>query len=189
MGIGSVRPRTRRTRTCARVRFPRTVRNADSATEQRRRRGPRRAHPLRLACPRSLGSARHGRGPTVNDFELLGPLPTGTTVLEASAGTGKTFTIAALVARYVAEGRARLDELLVVTFGRAATQELRDRVRERLVSARDGLVDIAAARTSDDALLRHLADADDAEVSARRARLVTALASFDAATVVTIHQF
>ena len=125
----------------------------------------------------------------MNEFDLFAPLPTGTTVLEASAGTGKTFTIAALVTRYVAEGSARLDELLVVTFGRAATQELRDRVRERLVSARDGLVDLAAARTSKDALLRHLADADDAEVTARHARLVTALASFDAATVVTIHQF
>ncbi len=125
----------------------------------------------------------------MNDFDLFAPLPTGTTVLEASAGTGKTFTIAALVARYVAEGSARLDELLVVTFGRAATQELRDRVRERLVTARDGLADATAARTGDDALLRHLAEVDDNEVVLRRARLVTALASFDAATVVTIHQF
>src|SRR5690349_10944430 len=75
------------------------------------------------------------------EFDLLGPLPQGTTVLEASAGTGKTFTIAGLVARYVAEGVARIDELLVVTFGRSATQELRDRVRERLVAARDGLAD------------------------------------------------
>ena len=65
-------------------------------------------------------------------------LPTGTTVLEASAGTGKTFTIAALAARYVAEGHARLPELLLVTFGRDATQELRERVRERLVSAERG---------------------------------------------------
>src|ERR1700712_2142584 len=91
------------------------------------------------------------------EFDLLGELPEGTTVLEASAGTGKTFTIAGLVARYVAEGVARLDELLVVTFGRAATQELRDRVRERLVSARDGLLDPSAARVSNDALLTHLA--------------------------------
>ena len=49
------------------------------------------------------------------------PLPEGTTVLEASAGTGKTYTIAALAARYVAEGVARIDELMLVTFGRAAT--------------------------------------------------------------------
>ncbi len=39
-------------------------------------------------------------------FDVCGPLPTGVTVLEASAGTGKTYTIAALAARYVAEGDA-----------------------------------------------------------------------------------
>ena len=37
-------------------------------------------------------------------FDVCGPLPTGVTVLEASAGTGKTYTIAALAARYVADG-------------------------------------------------------------------------------------
>jgi exodeoxyribonuclease V beta subunit len=123
------------------------------------------------------------------DFDLLGELPRGTTVLEASAGTGKTFTIAGLVTRYVAEGVVPLDEMLVVTFGRAATQELRDRVRERLVTARDGLRDIPAARAGDDQLLRHLATGSDTEVDSRRQRMVVALASFDAATVVTTHQF
>ncbi len=123
---------------------------------------------------------------TVSEFDLVGELPQGTTVLEASAGTGKTFTIAGLVTRYVAEGVATLDELLVVTFGRAATQELRDRVRQRLVSARDGLADPAAALASDDALLRHLAARDAAT---RRGRIVRALASFDSATVATTHEF
>ena len=126
---------------------------------------------------------------TDDSFDLLGELPRGTTVLEASAGTGKTFTIAGLVTRYVAEGIARLDELLVVTFGRAATQELRDRVRERLVTARDGLRDVAAARGDDDELLRHLAQGSDADVASRRTRLVGALSSFDAATVVTTHGY
>ena len=60
------------------------------------------------------------------------------TVLEASAGTGKTYTIAALAARYVAEGTP-LHELLLVTFTRMATGELRERVRERLVSAERAL--------------------------------------------------
>ena len=46
-------------------------------------------------------------------------------MLEASAGTGKTFTIASLVARYVAEGVATMDELLVVSFSRESTRELR----------------------------------------------------------------
>jgi exodeoxyribonuclease V beta subunit len=125
----------------------------------------------------------------VNEFDYLGPLPRGTTLLEASAGTGKTYTIAALVTRYVAEGVARLDELLVVTFGRAATRELRDRVRERLVSARDGLQNVSAALETSDDLLRWLADAPADEVARRRDRLVQALASFDAATVATTHAF
>jgi len=111
-------------------------------------------------------------------FDVLGPLPTGTTVLEASAGTGKTFTIAALATRYVAEGVAELPELLLVTFGRAATSELRDRVRERLVSAERALRGPGAG-TADDPLVRHLAAVDDAELGRRRERLTRALAQFD----------
>jgi exodeoxyribonuclease V beta subunit len=122
-------------------------------------------------------------------FDVCGDLPTGTTVLEASAGTGKTFTIAALAARYVAEGHVRLPELLLVTFGREATQELRERVRERLVSAEHGLRDPGAARTGADPVLALLADALDAEVTMRRRRLTAALAEFDAATIATTHQF
>src|SRR3954452_704615 len=71
-------------------------------------------------------------------FDVTGPLPTGVTVLEASAGTGKTYTIAGLAARYVADGMP-LERLLIVTFTRMATAELRDRVRERLVSVEYGL--------------------------------------------------
>src|SRR3954462_6955065 len=71
-------------------------------------------------------------------FDICGPLPQGITVLEASAGTGKTYTIAALAARYVAEGTP-LDRLLLVTFTRMATGELRERVRERLVRTEQGL--------------------------------------------------
>ena len=66
-------------------------------------------------------------------FDVCAALPTGTMVLEASAGTGKTFTIAALTARYVAEGTCELSQIMLVTFGNAASRELRDRVRERLV--------------------------------------------------------
>ncbi|WP_324276361.1 UvrD-helicase domain-containing protein [Blastococcus brunescens] len=121
--------------------------------------------------------------------DLRGPLPTGTSVLEASAGTGKTYTIAGLVTRYIAEGHARLGELLVVTFGRAATSELRTRVRERLVTARDALADPATGRGSADPVVALLADGTAAEVAERHARLTEALAGFDAATVATIHQF
>ena len=73
----------------------------------------------------------------MDNFDLLGPLPEprSTTVLEASAGTGKTFALAGLVTRYIAEGDATLDQMLLITFGRAATQELRDRVRRQIADA------------------------------------------------------
>ena len=112
------------------------------------------------------------------------------TVLEASAGTGKTFTIAALAARYVAEGTP-LDELLLVTFTRMATGELRERVRERLVSAERGLARaLAGAPPSDrDEVVELLAAGARDEVARRHARLVRALAGFDAATIATTHGF
>jgi exodeoxyribonuclease V beta subunit len=126
---------------------------------------------------------------TPTSFDVCGPLPSGTTVLEASAGTGKTFTIAALATRYVAEGVVALPDMLLVTFGRAATQELRDRVRQTLVTTERALRDPAAARASDDAVLQLLSDVPDDEVETRRARLTTALADFDAATIATTHGF
>ncbi|MDX1875747.1 exodeoxyribonuclease V subunit beta [Mycolicibacterium sp. 120266] len=118
-------------------------------------------------------------------FDLLGPLPAprSTTVLEASAGTGKTFALAGLVTRMVAEGVARLDEMLLITFSRSASQELRERVRAQIVRALVAIDD--PARACND-LERHLAAADR---SARRLRLHDALAGFDAATIATTHQF
>ncbi|MCX5044396.1 UvrD-helicase domain-containing protein [Aldersonia sp. NBC_00410] len=122
-------------------------------------------------------------------FDIAGPLPEGTTVLEASAGTGKTYAIVALAARYVAEGIATVPQLLLVTFTRAATQELRERTRERFVRTAIELADPAKARASSDSLVAHLADADDDEVALRRRRLVQALSDFDAATIATTHSF
>jgi exodeoxyribonuclease V beta subunit len=118
-------------------------------------------------------------------FDVCGPLPRGVTVLEASAGTGKTYTIAALAARYVAEGTP-LERLLLVTFTRMATGELRERVRERLVSAERGL---DRGPQDDDALVRLLADAPPDVVRRRRDNLRRALSDFDAATIATTHGF
>ncbi len=127
----------------------------------------------------------------VTDFDVLGPLPTGTVVLEASAGTGKTFTIAALAARYVAEGVARLDQLMLVTFGRMASTELRSRVHDRLV----GLEAALTARLADagsmpaDPIEAWLIDAEPGELVRRHDRVAQALADFDAATIATTHEF
>ena len=60
---------------------------------------------------------------------------TGTRLIEASAGTGKTFTLATLVTRLVVEQNLRIGQILAVTFTEAATQELRKRIRERLALA------------------------------------------------------
>ena len=122
-------------------------------------------------------------------FDPCGDLPQGTTVLEASAGTGKTHTIASLAARYVGEGVARIDGLMLVTFGRAATVELRERVRDRFVTTASALADPQAARASDDPVLVLLATGSADEVDVRRGRLTHAVADFDAATIATTHGF
>ena len=63
------------------------------------------------------------------------PLGPGIRMLEASAGTGKTFALAHLVLRLVADAGVPLRELLVVTFTEAAVAELRDRIARRLQQA------------------------------------------------------
>jgi exodeoxyribonuclease V beta subunit len=126
---------------------------------------------------------------TSTAFDVTGPLPTGVTVLEASAGTGKTYTIAALAARYVADG-VPLERLLLVTFTRMATGELRDRVRERLVSAEQGLARALAGAPPDrDEVVRLLCEGERGIVEERRRRLAHALADFDSATIATTHGF
>lgn len=124
-----------------------------------------------------------------NAFELCGPLPHGTTVLEASAGTGKTYAIVGLAVRYVAEAGVDISRLLLVTFSRAATQELRMRTRDRFVAVAAALADPEAARAASDELIRHLADAEPEEVRARRTRLRAALSDFDAGVIATTHSF
>ncbi|MGV1088544.1 MAG: exodeoxyribonuclease V subunit beta [Mycobacterium sp.] len=122
-------------------------------------------------------------------FDLLGPLPApgSTTVLEASAGTGKTFALAGLVTRYIAEGVATLDQMLLITFSRAATQELRERVRRQIADA------LAAFDNRDlvgeNQVVQHLLTGTPEELAERKTRLGDALAGFDAATIATIHQF
>ena len=122
-------------------------------------------------------------------FDLLGPLPEvgSTTVLEASAGTGKTFALAGLVTRYVAEGAATLDQMLLITFSRSASQELRDRVRRQITDAAAAFDDPSVIGDND--LVAHLVTGSDEERHDRRERLRDALATFDSATIATTHQF
>jgi exodeoxyribonuclease V beta subunit len=133
---------------------------------------------------------------TATPFELTAPLPSGRTLIEASAGTGKTFSIAVLVTRFVAGDLAHshdlaegvgIDEVLVVTYTRAAAAELRDRIRAKLKVAAEHL-DGAAVPAGDEWL--HVFDAGSPRVRQRRSsRLRRALARFDEATITTIHGF
>ncbi|MGO9750119.1 MAG: UvrD-helicase domain-containing protein [Solirubrobacteraceae bacterium] len=127
--------------------------------------------------------------PRDEPFELTGPLPAGVTVLEASAGTGKTFTIAALATRFIASGTP-LEQLLLVTFTRMATGELRERVRERLVRTERALArTLAGTPSAMDEVSALLASGVPQTVQVRRERLAIAIADFDAATIATTHSF
>ena len=83
---------------------------------------------------------------------------------------------------------ALLEQMLVVTFGRAASQELRERVRAQLVEAEHALAGDEAPRRHSD-LLDLLLDCDGDERARRHRRIREALARFDAATIATTHQF
>ncbi len=112
---------------------------------------------------------------------------TGIKLIEASAGTGKTYTIGNLYLRYVLAGYG-VGEILVVTFTNAATEELRGRIRARLHQTLQRLQDPQS--NSDpflDALLQQLAGEDECQTAIDRLKL--AVRSMDEAAIYTIHGF
>jgi exodeoxyribonuclease V beta subunit len=107
-------------------------------------------------------------------------------VVEASAGTGKTYSVAALVTRELAlRDDLRIGQILITTFTRNAAAELRDRVRRRIVET------IAALRSdseeTSDVLVTRLRDGTPDDRHARVRRLERAVSEFDTATISTIH--
>ncbi|MEM6290620.1 MAG: exodeoxyribonuclease V subunit beta [Myxococcota bacterium] len=109
----------------------------------------------------------------------------GPHLIEASAGTGKTYTIATLFVRLVVEQGMAVSEILVVTFTEAAAAELRDRVRTRLQTVAHVL---EGAAKPDDAMAPWFA-ARSAHRDTDRRRVRAALQSFDEAAISTIHGF
>ena len=103
----------------------------------------------------------------------------GHAIIEASAGTGKTFTLEHLVLDLLIEDRANIEEILVVTFTEAATRELRERIRTLIRSILDETLE-----TPDDDLSLYWAIDD-----VKRGRLREALFRFDGAAISTIHGF
>jgi exodeoxyribonuclease V beta subunit len=110
----------------------------------------------------------------------------GTQLIEASAGTGKTWTIAGLYLRLLLETGRDITQVLVVTFTKAATAELRERLRDRIVQVEDAF----AAGTSDDDFCKWALAAFQGEArDAARRRLEEARRRFDEAAIFTIHGF
>jgi exodeoxyribonuclease V beta subunit len=111
----------------------------------------------------------------------------GRNLVDASAGTGKTYAIATLFVRLLLETEHSPTQLLVVTFTEAATAELRDRIRKRVreclaaATVPDGQVELEPT------LLAILARAGDRERVASRLR--EALYEFDNVEISTIHGF
>jgi len=118
-----------------------------------------------------------------DDFNIVNPKLENGTVIEASAGTGKTYSVASIVTRAIAMNEnIRIGNVLVTTFTRNAAAELRDRIRRRIASTEAQLREDAAL--PGDHLASSLLDQDRLE---RADRLARALREFDTATIATIH--
>src|ERR1700687_1253237 len=120
----------------------------------------------------------------MNHFDLLQTPLDGRNLIEASAGTGKTFTIAGVYLRLVLERQLPVRQILVVTFTEAATKELRERIRSRLLDAENAFAGGTGRHPFLAGLLPIFPDA-----AAARRLLTAALRSFDEAAIYTIHGF
>ena len=113
----------------------------------------------------------------------------GRHLIEASAGTGKTYTIAALFTRLVLETNLDVSKILVMTFTKAATEELRARLRTALISALEALI---SDETPADPFLQDLINKiNESKLSTDSAikKIKLALCHFDQASIYTIHGF
>lgn len=111
----------------------------------------------------------------------------GTSLIEAAAGTGKTHAIEELFLRLVLEAEIPVEQIVVVTFTRAATAELRERIYRR---AADWAVWLAAGgggEEKDPLFARLLPQLGDSRRVAQRMR--RALIDFDRTVILTIHGF
>ena len=106
-------------------------------------------------------------------------------LIDASAGTGKTYTITALVLRLLLEKGLTLPEILIVTYTDAAASDLRSRVRQTLVSMRQGY----EGGQVDDTFISGMIARDDLNPQICLKRIQLALNEFDEAAIFTIHSF
>lgn len=124
------------------------------------------------------------------EFDVFTCPLSGRVLIEASAGTGKTWNIGGLYLRLLLEKQLEVKQILVVTFTRAATAELRDRIRgriEKALSYLNGVDDLSGDTFLLELIGRQLeAGVTEAEL---QSRLQLAFESFDQASIFTIHSF
>lgn len=121
-------------------------------------------------------------------FKLADAPLKGTHLIEAGAGTGKTYSIASIFLRLILEHELNVSEILVLTYTRAATLELKDRVRARLAEMKRVLTDPCVSK---DELCEHLRQtAVNKDLVTKWVFLLEgALADFDNANICNFHQF
>jgi exodeoxyribonuclease V beta subunit len=117
-------------------------------------------------------------------LDLLNVPLSGTHLIEASAGTGKTYAITGLFLRLLVEGNLGVPEILVVTFTEAATAELKDRIRARLRQAARAFAEGGGEDLFLNELVRRQGDREGGA-----AAIGEALRAFDLAAISTIHGF
>ena len=136
-------------------------------------------------------------GPQPPAFKPGQKLHRGITLVEASAGTGKTYNITTLVLRLIAEEDIGIDKILVVTYTNAATAELKVRIRRRLAEAVRALRSDAAPKDEDpqnedeeiQLLWEKAARGGQQTRQSFLERLEDAQQCFDTAPISTIHGF
>ena len=121
----------------------------------------------------------------VKAFDISGEVPHGTTLLRASAGTGKTWSITAIVTRAILEGDVDISQVLLVTFNRSAARQMRHRTYARLARTAEMLESGLPAR--DDLDHHLLAQRERRDEFLSRAR--SAIQRFSTATIATTHEF
>ena len=120
----------------------------------------------------------------MNPFDLITVPLKGTCLIEASAGTGKTYAITGLFVRLLLERGLSVDQILVVTFTNAATEELKIRIRNRLMAARTKML----TGKTDDPFIEALFN-QNREFRSGYQNLENGLRNFDQAGIYTIHGF
>ena len=117
------------------------------------------------------------------EFDLENATLSGHTLIEANAGTGKTYTISRLFIRLLLEKQLPASSILVVTFTEAATVELKERIHSLIRTCRD----VFKKKVSDDHFFNMLLRRIDHTKAIEQ--LTEALHTFDNVAIYTIHGF